>query len=478
MPPPVPRQILIPMIVACALFMENLDSTVLATALPAIAHSLGENPVNLNLAITSYLFSLAVFIPASGWVADRFGARTVFRAAIVIFTLGSILCGFSGSLLGFVLARVFQGMGGAMMVPVGRLVLLRSVPKSGQLDALAYMTVPALIGPVVGPPLGGFITTYVSWRWIFWINVPIGLLGMVLVTLFIQEMREESSPRFDLPGFVLTGVGLSGLIFGFEVAGRAMLSPGAVLAIVAAGAGALALYVRHARRVFHPLLDLSLLRIPTFRASIVGAFMFRAGIGAIPFLLPLMLQEGFGLDPFHSGLLTFASAVGALTMKITAGPILRRLGFRPVLIANALLSGAILACYGLFRSDTPAWLILGLLLVGGFFRSLQFTSMNVLAYADIPRERMSQATSFSAMCQQLSLSFGVGFGALLLHIVMTLAGRDHLVAGDFRPAFLAVGLLAALSTAVYWRLPSDAGAELSGRLPGQGSPLPARSPGD
>jgi len=308
--------------------------------------------------------------------------------------------------------------------------------------------------------------------------VPIGLLGMVLVTLFIQEMREESSPRFDLPGFVLTGLGLSGLILGFEVVGRAMLPLGAVLAMMAAGAGALALYVRHARRVFHPLLDLSLLRIPTFRASIVGAFMFRAGIGAIPFLLPLMLQEGFGLDPFHSGLLTFASAVGALTMKITAGPILRRLGFRPVLIANALLSGAILACYGLFRSDTPAWLILGLLLVGGFFRSLQFTSMNVLAYADIPRERMSQATSFSAMCQQLSLSFGVGFGALLLDIVMTLAGRDHLVAGDFRPAFLAVGLLAALSTAIYWRLPSDAGAELSGRLPGQGSPLPARSPRD
>src|SRR5579875_498118 len=257
-----PRQVVIPLIVACALFMENLDSTVLATALPAIAQSLGESPLRLSLAITSYLFSLAVFIPASGWVADRFGARRVFRLAILVFLAGSILCGLSSSLLGFVLARIFQGMGGAMMVPVGRLVVLRSLPKTGLINALAYLTVPALVGPVLGPPLGGFITTYVSWRWIFWINVPIGVLGVILATLFIPDMREEAVPPLDLPGFFLTALGLTGLVFGFEAAGRDVVPLPSVISLLAAGAISLALYIRYARRAAHPIIDLSLLRIP------------------------------------------------------------------------------------------------------------------------------------------------------------------------------------------------------------------------
>jgi EmrB/QacA subfamily drug resistance transporter len=479
MSPTPSRQMLIPLIVACGLFMENLDSTVLSTALPAIAGSLRENPLHLSLAMTAYLFSLAVFIPISGWVADRFGARTVFRAAIAIFTLGSILCGLSDSLTQFVLARVFQGFGGAMMVPVGRLVLLRAVPKSELVRAMAWLTVPALIGPVLGPPVGGFITTYLSWRWIFWINVPIGLLGILLATLFIEDVREERPPPFDWAGFALLGLGLTGLVGGFETVARGFLPDSAVGALFAGGAAMLVLYVRHARRRPHAVLDLSLLRVPTFRTSIVGGFLFRMGIGATPFLLPLMLQLGFGMTPFESGMLTFVTAVGALLMKTTAGPILRRFGFRRVLIVNAVLGGALLAVYGLFESTTPHWAILTVLIVSGYFRSLQFTSVNTIAYADMPRERMSRATSFASVGQQLSLSVGIGTGALLLHLTVMARGDATLAAGDFAPAFFALGLLAALSALAHVPLPADAGAEVSGH--GTLRPLaspPARSPGE
>jgi EmrB/QacA subfamily drug resistance transporter len=469
------RTKLIPLIVACALFMENLDSTVLSTSLPAIAASFGESPLRLSFAITAYLFSLAVFIPISGWVADRYGARLVFRAAIVVFMLGSIGCGLSGSLPGLVAARMLQGLGGAMMVPVGRLVLIRAVPKADLVTAMAYLTVPALIGPLLGPVVGGFITTYFHWRWIFWINVPIALLGLVLVTLFIPDHREERPPPLDARGFLLTAVGLVGLVFGFETIGRGVV-PGAVTAgLLVAGAACILLYVRHALRVPHPVLDLDLLRVPTFRASILGGFLFRIGIGAIPFLLPLMLQAGFGLSAFTSGQLTCAAAAGALTMKLAAKPILRRLGFRRVLIGNAVLSGLSLAAVALFRPDTPHALILVVLLVGGFFRSLQFTSINTLGYADIEPARMSRTTSFSSTAQQLALSMGVGTGALLLHAVMAARGGSALQAGDFVPAFLAVGALAAISALVYLRLPAEAGAEVSGHgLAAEGPPAGGR----
>jgi EmrB/QacA subfamily drug resistance transporter len=450
--------------------MENLDSTVLSTALPAIAESLDENPLHLNLALTSYLLSLAVFIPISGWVADRFGARRVFRAAIVIFTLGSIFCGLSDSLAQFVIARVFQGLGGAMMVPVGRLVLLRTVPKSELVRAMMYLTVPAMIGPLLGPPVGGFITTYLHWRWIFWINLPIGLLGILLVTLFIEDVREERPPAFDWRGFALSGLGLTALVGGFETVARGFLPSLAVATLFAAGAIMLVLYVAHARRHPYPVLDLSLLRIPTFRTSIAGGFLFRLGIGATPFLLPLMLQLGFGLTPFESGLLTFATAIGALLMKTTAGPILRRFGFRRVLIGNAALGGALLAAYGLFEPATPHWAIVALLLVSGYFRSLQFTSVNTIAYADMPRERMSRATSFASVGQQLSMSVGIGAGALLLHLTVLARGDTTVTAADFAPAFFLLGLVCALSALVHLPLSADAGAEVSGH----GSPRAAR----
>ncbi|MGC1347365.1 MAG: MFS transporter, partial [Methyloceanibacter sp.] len=289
------------LIVAVALFMETMDSTVIATSLPAIARDLGEDPIALKLALTSYLLSLAVFIPLSGWAADRFGARTVFRAAIVVFTLGSAACGFAHSLFDFVLFRILQGIGGAMMVPVGRLVILRTVPKAELISALAWLTIPALMGPVIGPPLGGFITTFTSWRWIFWINIPIGILGVILATYYIQNFREEVLPPLDVKGFILSGIGLSGLAFGFTTIGQGLFPPAIVASLLAAGIIGCWLYVRHARTAAAPLLDLSLLQIDTFFASVAGGFIFRVGIGATPFLLPLLLQLGFGLTPFQSG---------------------------------------------------------------------------------------------------------------------------------------------------------------------------------
>jgi len=273
------------LIVAIALFMETMDSTVIATSLPAIAADLHQDPIALKLALTSYLLSLAVFIPLSGWMADRFGARTVFRAAIVVFTLGSALCGFAQGLGDFVLFRVIQGMGGAMMVPVGRLVILRTVPKAELISALAWLTIPALMGPVIGPPLGGFITTYISWRWIFWINIPVGLVGITLATQYVANIREEGLPPLDVKGFILSGIGLAGLAFGFTTIGQGFFPPAVMAGLFAAGIVGCMLYVRHARTAPAPLLDLDLLRVDTFFASVVGGFLYRIGVGALPFLL-------------------------------------------------------------------------------------------------------------------------------------------------------------------------------------------------
>ncbi len=322
---------LVPLIVACALFMENLDSTVIATSLPAIAADIGANPLALKLAVTSYLLSLAVFIPASGWTADRFGARRVFAAAIFVFMLGSIGCALASSLEGFVAARIVQGMGGAMMTPVGRLVLVRSIEKRDLVGAMAWVTIPALIGPVIGPPVGGFITTYASWHWIFLINIPIGMVGIVLVLLYIDPVPAEHQEPFDGVGMLLAGLGVAGLAFGLSVAGLDMLPWQIIVALVAGGAVSMTAYVFHAKKIPAPILDFSLLRYATFRASVVGGFMFRLGIGAIPFLLPLMLQTGFGMTPFQSGMVTFAGALGAIGMKTVAARTINRFGFRRVL---------------------------------------------------------------------------------------------------------------------------------------------------
>jgi EmrB/QacA subfamily drug resistance transporter len=455
--------ILVPLIVACAMFMQSLDSTVIATALPTIARSLGESPLRLNVAITCYLLSLAVFIPISGWTADRLGARRVFSGAIVVFTLGSIGCGYADSLPALVAARIVQGMGGAMMVPVGRLVLLRTVPKSDLVRAMSYVSVPALIGPVMGPPLGGFIVTYASWRWIFFINIPIGVLGIVLVNLLVADLKETGRRPFDLSGFALTAVGLATLAFGFENVGRGAISPAAVIGLLAVGAACTALYVRHASRVPHPIIDLALMRIPTYACATIGGFLFRMGLGALPFLLPLMLQVGFGLDALSSGLLTFASAAGAMTMKMTAVHILRSLGFRIVLVGDAVISALFLFSYSLFRPDTPHLVIFLALLAGGFFRSLQMTSLNTLSYADVPPPMLSRATSLTSMAQQLSQTAGVATGALMLQLLLASRGGTTLTAVEFYPAFMGVALISLASVPFFLRMSPDAGAEVSGR---------------
>jgi EmrB/QacA subfamily drug resistance transporter len=461
---------LVPLIVACALFMENLDSTVISTSLPAIAADIGANPLALKLAVTSYLLSLAVFIPASGWTADRFGARRVFAAAIFVFMLGSIGCALASSLEGFVVARIVQGMGGAMMTPVGRLVLVRTIEKRELVSAMAWVTIPALVGPVVGPPVGGFITTYASWHWIFLINIPIGLVGIVLVLTYIDPVPAEYQEPFDGRGMLLAGLGVAGLAFGLSVAGLDILPWPVIVALVAGGAAAMTAYLWHAKTVPAPILDFSLLRYPTFKASLVGGFLFRLGIGALPFLLPLMLQAGFAMTPFQSGLVTFAGALGAIGMKTVAARTISYFGFKPVLIANACISGAFIAAIAMFRPGMPVTVLIAILLVGGFFRALEFTAANTIAYAEIDQRRMSRATALTSVGQQLAISTGVAVGAAMVELSLRWRGGTDLVAGDFTAAFLVVAVISTASALLFRKLPADAGAEMSGRAPARTEP--------
>ena len=447
---------------ACALLMQNIDGTVVATALPAMARSFGADPLHMNLALTSYLLSLAVFIPVSGWMADRFGSRTVFSAAIAVFTLGSVLCGASVNLPMLIASRIVQGMGGAMMVPVGRLVLLRSVAKSELVAAMAWLTTPALIGPVIGPPLGGFLVTYASWHWIFYINVPIGMVGIWLVTHYVADVRESKPGRLDWVGLILSGACLSGVTFGSEMAGRGLDSP--LLIAVCLGGGVLAGwgYWLHAKRRPDPLLDLSLLKLPTFAVAVLAGTLFRVGVGAIPFLLPLMMQLGFGKSAAQSGLITFASAIGAISMKPAAQWALRWFGFRRTLFLNAIFSAVGVAVCASFRAWWPLPAIYAVLIVAGFLRSLQFTAYNTIAYADVPRPRMSAATSLYSTIQQLSMTFGVTLGASCLMLAGHLFGGGGVRVVDFSFAFVVVAGVMAVAAPTSLMMPANAGAELSG----------------
>ena len=452
----------VPLIVAIGLFMEHLDSTIIATALPRMALDLGLPPVRLNLAITTYLVAMAVFIPASGWIADRFGARRVFVGAMGLFVTGSLVCGGAPSLEILIAGRLMQGLGGALMTPVGRLVMLRSVPRAELVSAMAWLTIPALIGPVLGPPLGGFVTTVASWRWIFWINLPIGLIGMAVALAVLPEIREEEPGPFDVSGFAASAVGLSALVFAFETVGRDVVPAWADAAAAAIGLGLVAVYVRRARRTERPLIDLGLLRLPTFRAAVFGGSVFRLGVGALSFLLPLQLQIGFGRSPLESGLTTFISAVGAITMKVTAKRLIDRFGFRRILVVDALLAGGFLAAIGFVGAGTPVSLLMGMLLLGGFFRSLEFTAINAIAFSDVSEAEMSRATAFSSMMQQLSLSAGVALGASTLH-VLSAGSAAPPSALDFSIALGAIGALSMVSAVLFARLPTDAGAALTAR---------------
>lgn len=457
-----PKRRIVPLIVACALFMENLDSTIVSTALPALARSLGEDPLHLSLAITSYLLSLAIFIPLSGWMADRYGARNVFRNAIAIFVLGSIGCALSEDIAGLVAARMLQGLGGAMMVPVGRLVLLREIPKRELVSALATVTMPALVAPLLGPPVGGFIVTYVSWRWIFLINVPIGVLGWWLVSRHIRHVPQEERPPLDLAGWWLLGGGLAGLVLGFESIGKHVIPDHAVLIALAGGVVLLGLYAWHSRDEAFPILDLSLLKLPTFRATVTGGTLFRIGVGAYTLLLPMMLQLGFGFSSLRSGLTTFAAAIGALGMKMIAERVTRRFGFRDLLVWNTAICSAVLFACGWITPGWPQVLMILFLVGAGFLRSLQFTCINALAFADVDSARMSRATSLSSTAQQLSLTMGVGIASQILNASLGWRHASVLAIADFKVAFTAISLISIASLLSFRTLARDAGQAVSG----------------
>jgi EmrB/QacA subfamily drug resistance transporter len=452
---------MIPFIVGCALFMQMLDSTVVATALPAMAVSLGSSVVRMNVAITSYLLAVAVFVPISGWAADRFGAKRVFIAAILLFTLSSVACAASQSIAQLVVSRVVQGLAGAMMVPVGRIILLRKIPKTELLKAMAFLSLPALLGPIIGPPLGGFLVTYASWHWIFLINIPVGILGIGLIMYYIKDDYPVTAPRLDWIGFILSAVSLAALVSGFEAMGHQSMSWSELSILVGVGLACCLLYIWHAKRVDYPIIDLSLLRTPTFAISTLGGNLCRFGVGASPFLLAILLQVGFGLSPFSAGMITFTSAVGAMIMKFVASPIIQRFGFKRVLVVNALLTAVFIALCGLFRADTPIWIMAAILVIGGFFRSLQFTAVNTLTYADLGSKDMSRASSFAAMAQQLGISLGVACAAVTLNLSMSLRGGSELALVDIIWGFVAIGLITAASAISFSRLPVDAGDHLN-----------------
>ncbi len=442
--------------------MQNLDSSAVATALPAMARDLGQSPASLSVAITAYLVSLTVFVPFSGWVADRFGPKRVFLLAILVFSLGSAFCTAAtgiGTLIG---ARVLQGLGGAMMVPVARLLLLRQVRKDEMLNAMAWLTMPALLGPISGPPIGGLLTDAFGWRSVFLMNLPIGLLGFVLVAWLVPRLPAHDPGPPDRRGLLLLGASLALGMIGLETLGRHVLPDLLSLAAIVSGVVLGIAAIRHCRQADRPALDLGLLAIPTFRTSVLYGSMFRIGAGATPFLVPLLLQVGFGQSASEAGLVSFATALGALLMKPIVRPILQRFGFRRVLMGGALFSAIGVAVGAAF---TPTWPLVAIFLVlalGGLCRSLQFTALNTLGFVDVPSGRLAAATSFSATAQQLSQALGIVLASAVLEASEAISGRTVLGQADFAAGFLVAGAVALASLPFFARLSTDAGAAVSG----------------
>lgn len=449
-------------IVASALFMQNLDASAVATALPAMARDFGAEPAHMSAAVTAYLVSLTVFIPASGWVADRFGAKRVFLIAIVLFVGSSVLCGAAGSFSQLVGARILQGLGGAMMIPVGRLMLLRGVRKDQLLTAMAWLTTPAVLGPVIGPPLGGLLTDALSWRWVFWINIPVGIIGLIAAWRLIPRPEQVPPPRLDAVGLLLVGGTLASGMIGIETAGRGILPDWGWIGALAVSALLGTAAVRHLRRAKQPAIDLTLLRVPTFQVAAVAGTVFRMASGASPFLLALTLQIGFGWSATESGLVTFATAIGALSMKPLARPLLRQFGFRNVLLGNGVIAAVGLGLGALFSPAWPGVAIFLALALGGLSRSLQFTAYNTLAFSDLPPERLSAGTSFYGTAQQLPGALGVVLGSGAIGVSMALAGREAAVLADFSAGFWAAGVVALVAVPLTWGLARDAATEVSG----------------
>ncbi len=452
---------IVPLILAVALFMEQMDSTVIATSLPAIAADLETNPIALKLALTSYLVALAIFIPASGWMADRFGPRRIFMIAIGVFMIGSLMCAMADSLSSFVVSRFIQGMGGSMMTPVARLVLVRATERNRLIEAMAWLTVPALMGPMVGPPIGGFLTTFVSWHWIFLVNIPIGLIGIALSRIFLPVIPPQANGSFDSIGFIFSGLAASGIVFGLSVISLPALPTIYGIIAMAVGTICIGLYYLHAKRQKNPVLDLTLFAIPTFRASILSASFARFGIGATPFLLPLMLQIGFGLTAFQSGMVTFVGAIGAIAMKFLTARIYARFGFKNVLITTIALSAFSLWVMSTFSPVMPFAAIYSILFLTGVFRSVMFTGMNALVFADIEPDKAGPATAITAVFQQVSLALGVAIAGLMVEASLKLQGGE-LGLASFQFAFFAVSIIAFLGIFPMLRLNKNAGNSVSG----------------
>lgn len=450
----------VPVIIGCALLMELIDATVVMTALPQMAHAFGAPSVRMNLVVSLYMLAAALAVPVSGWAADRFGPRRLFVLAMVLFTLASLACAMAGSLLQLCLARLCQGAAGAMMVPVGLVILLRWSSREDLLRNLSYLGIPPLIGPMLGPPLGGLMVTLLSWEWIFLINLPIGVLGICLVLRHIPDYPGVSERPLDVRGLLLSSVALAALVFGFEALGHGLLARHWVLLLLITGGLAALLYLRHARRCPQPLLDFSLLRVRSFALSFWGGNLFRLGTAAQPFLMVLLFQLCFGLSPLQAGLLTFTGGVGAFVVKLLAVRIVRRLGFRRTLSLNALLTGLSLGACATFNLDTPYWLVVLILFCSGLIRSLQFSAMGGLTYADVPAELHSRASSLSAATVQLTMSLSVGMAASLLSLLMSLKGEQQVGVADIATVIGLSALLCMASALVFRRLAPEAGREV------------------
>ncbi|PWB33993.1 MFS transporter [Pseudomonas sp. SDI] len=445
------------MIIGCALCMELIDATVVMTALPQMAREFEAPSVRMNLVVSLYLLAAALFVPVSGWAADRFGPKRLFQWAIVLFGVASLACALSSTLLQLCLARMLQGVAGAMMVPVGQVLLLRWSPRAELMRNLSYLTIPALIGPILGPPLGGLMVTFLSWHWIFLVNLPIAVLGLLLVQRHIPAFPGVRGEPLDGRGLLLSGIGLGALVFGFEVLGHRLLPLPWGMALLLIGGVSGALYIRHARRCARPLLDLSLLRIPSFGISFWGGNLLRLGTASGPFLLVLLFQSCFGMSPLAAGLLTLAGGAGAFLMKLLALRVVRRFGIRRTLTVNALFTGVSLAACAWFSIDTPYWLIVLMLFVSALIRSLQFSTLGALTYADVPAQLSSRASSLQAMTVQLSMSLSVGMAAALLGLLMSVRGHASLLASDVAWVMLLGGVACVASGLLFRRLPADAG---------------------
>ncbi|SWX30363.1 MFS transporter [Klebsiella pneumoniae] len=452
------------LLVAGAFFMEFLDGTVIATALPDMARDFGVTAVELNIGISAYLITLAVLIPASGWIADRFGARAFFTLALAIFTLASVFCGLSTEVHIFVAMRILQGVGGALMVPVGRLAVLRTTPKHQLIKAIATLTWPALVAPIIGPPLGGFITRYASWHWIFFINVPLGLAAIILSLRIIPDIRETERRSFDLSGFITTSVAMVSLVTAMERLGDRQPQIWPTLALAALGFGCLLYSIRHFRRAVAPMVRLDALQVPTFRVTMYGGSLFRASISAVPFLLPLLFQVGFGMDPFHSGLLVLAVFVGNLTIKPATTPLIRWLGFRRLLLINGALNVCSLLACALLTPQTPVWAIMLILYLGGVFRSIQFTGVSTLAFADVPAAQMSDANTLFSTASQLAVGLGITLGAIGIRLGEQVGDWLHLTelpGISFRLSFVFIALICLVGMIDSLHLAKTAGSSVS-----------------